>query len=243
MHTCSSILAVFSLVAATSLPLVACSSTHSVTIPATGDSDAGASDPGSGSTTGSSHDAGKPDTAPPPPACGGFGSSTAACDTCIKGTCCTAAATCGANADCTSLATCAGSCSTSACVTQCESTYPGGVDDLSAFLTCTSDRCNGACTTKKGIGDSCSTAAGCTSGDCAGAGWCTKGCTQNTDCRSSSTSLTNEYGKLDWCVQSTSGAQSCFPECSYNSDCTPYAGTHCQTTTAVNGATIGVCSF
>lgn len=252
MQKRSSVLYALSMLTSLSVSVVACSGGHGGPDPDPTDGGTGDPvDPGPPDTAVPERDGGRADTeapappAPPAPACGGFTSSDSACNTCVTGTCCSLGAACGANAMCSALSTCVNKCSTSACVSACATTYAGGVDDLTAFLSCTKNRCNGACTSAtKGIGDSCSTSAECISGSCTGkGGWCTTTCAQNTDCRSSPSSITNEYGHLDWCAATVSGSHKCFPGCTYNSDCSPYPGTKCVTVTAVNGTSTGMCSF
>jgi hypothetical protein len=53
--------------------------------------------------------------------------------------------TCDANTDCYYLAQCADSCSTSSCVTSCQSSYPAGVSAFSGLKSCLTSYCSSSC--------------------------------------------------------------------------------------------------
>jgi len=53
--------------------------------------------------------------------------------------------TCDANADCLALFDCLMGCEDEACGTTCQETYPGGVNDLGAYLDCEDLHCANEC--------------------------------------------------------------------------------------------------
>jgi hypothetical protein len=175
--------------------------------------------------------------------CGGFNSSKALCNTCIQSTCCAQGSACGADASCNSLFACVTACgSDTTCVSSCAKKYPSGVTALQNLFNCVESDCKDACASPKGLGEACTDDSQCLSGDCNGA-WCTRGCSQNMDCRSTSTSITNSHGQLVWCLKSSAGTNSCFPGCKTNADCAVYgADLKCLAATAVNGSSTYVCS-
>jgi hypothetical protein len=90
-------------------------------------------------------------------------------------------------------------------------------------------------TTPLGVGSACTSNAQCASGVCSG--WCTAGCSQNTDCG------INSYGQLDWCIEDAASIDSCFPGCETNADCAVYgSNVICQPATATNGSSTLVCA-
>ena len=94
----------------------------------------------------------------------------------------------------------------------------------------------------KEIGAPCNANSQCASGDCAGTAsstrWCTEVCTVgNGMCGWTASSTT-----YAWCVTNTTGAASCFPDCTVNSDCSQFTGTVCKSATDVYGTTVSVCS-
>ncbi len=156
-----------------------------------------------------------------PPACGGFGSSDA-CNACAQSTCCSQGSACGASAECEALFACIQGCTTGdvTCTTDCQAQSPDGVTPLQNFVNCLSTDCASACggsSPAAGIGDHCQTSADCASGSCNNY-WCTKPCTQNTQCASTPQSITDAVGELVWCVETSAGAAYCFPGCSTNAD-------------------------
>jgi hypothetical protein len=179
------------------------------------------------------------------PVCGGFGSSDATCNACTQSTCCAAGSACGANAACQALFACIQLCAQgdTACVGTCESDNPSGETALTNFINCLADDCKMACGggAAAGIGDPCQQNTDCLSGSCNGA-WCTTTCTADTDCESTTQSITNSAGELVWCAP-TSAGDYCFPGCSSNADCTGFgAGVECITATVTNGSASKICS-
>jgi hypothetical protein len=88
------------------------------------------------------------------------------------------------------------------------------------------------------VGDPCNSDADCTQAGvtCAG-NWCSKSCSSATD----TSCGTNGSGGSNYCVQdSTSLNFECFPGCTTDMDCTPYAGATCVPT---GTASQSVCSF
>ena len=185
----------------------------------------------------------------PPPACGGFDSTIAACNTCTQTSCCAEGSACGASAACEALFACIKGCASgdTSCEDACQTDNPDGVTPLSDFLNCLSVDCESACGgglsgPTAGIGDPCQSTADCATGECNGH-WCTKTCTSNTDCVSTSQSITNSVGQLVWCVESAGGTNLCFPGCSSNAECSGFgSGVSCSETTVTNGSATDICA-
>jgi len=101
---------------------------------------------------------------------------------------------------------------------------------------------------KQGLGDPCASNDNCLSGKCSGTpGWCTQTCSAtNAGCKGSgSDGFSNSLGHVNWCVETISVGNFCFPACSTNADCTPYgvSALTCQSGTSVTGFDIDVCSL
>jgi hypothetical protein len=95
-----------------------------------------------------------------------------------------------------------------------------------------------------GVGGACTSNASCSSGACNGL-WCTESCSPaNSACAGgyAANGLYNEYGQFNWCLRDSAGSDVCFPGCSTNGDCAPFAGTSCKTFVDVTGYTTSVCS-
>jgi hypothetical protein len=75
------------------------------------------------------------------------------------------------------------------------------------------------------VGDPCSDdgGTGCSVGTCNGS-WCWTSCTSPTDTSCES----NTLGELNYCALAASNLYMCFPGCSTNADCTPFANTTCS---------------
>ena len=79
------------------------------------------------------------------------------------------------------------------------------------------------------IGDPCSTDADCTVAGTCSVGWCTQSCAGPSDGASCGTGGTNLQGNANHCVFDTfANAYQCYPGCTVQSDCIPYAGATCQ---------------
>jgi hypothetical protein len=88
------------------------------------------------------------------------------------------------------------------------------------------------------VGDPCNTSSDCTQAgtNCAGS-WCTLMCPSGSDALCGM----NGAGAANYCVQdSTTLNFVCFPGCTSNADCTPFAGATCLST---GTGTQMVCSF
>lgn len=179
--------------------------------------------------------------------CGGFPFNAQACGTCGASKCCDSAAACWGDTECHALYTCISACSDASCKDDCGTDHARGLTKYNALGTCAETKCSTECASpspapaaKKGIGDRCTEGSECREGSCSGTpGWCTTACTQNEDC-SGYPQLSNEYGKLNYCLETASGSRSCFPGCSTDADCTKYAsGLTCKS--AGNG--VFVCSL
>jgi hypothetical protein len=92
------------------------------------------------------------------------------------------------------------------------------------------------------VGDPCTTS-GATCGQngvgtCNGT-WCEAPCDQSNG---ASACPTNSLGGENECVEDLTNDFICFPGCTTNADCTPYALTTCQTVTLGNGNDVSACS-
>jgi len=79
----------------------------------------------------------------------GTSGSTGSCTTCRSnaegGSCASQYSTCDANTDCYYLAQCADSCTTSSCVSSCQSSYPDGVASYAGLKSCLTSYCSSTC--------------------------------------------------------------------------------------------------
>ena len=79
----------------------------------------------------------------------GSSGSTSTCSTCRNnaesGSCSSQYSTCSANTDCYYLAQCANACTTSSCVTSCQSSYPAGVSAFAGLKSCLTSYCSSSC--------------------------------------------------------------------------------------------------
>lgn len=80
-----------------------------------------------------------------PKDCGNLSSGSAACDTCVNASCCTEAYACSNDVACGNILDCFSGCTTAACYTNCENTYPAGVAKEKAFYGCLDSKCSSAC--------------------------------------------------------------------------------------------------
>jgi hypothetical protein len=79
--------------------------------------------------------------------CGEYASGIPACQACREASCCSQGATCAKNTTCAALDLCRSNCFlATSCPTDCESKYPQGATDFSAWFSCT-DQCASACQT------------------------------------------------------------------------------------------------
>ncbi|HEY8042538.1 MAG TPA: hypothetical protein VIF15_22205 [Polyangiaceae bacterium] len=133
------------------------------------------------------------------------------------------------------------------CTTGCVLGLNSGSQTLiTSMAKCFTDHCTTACTppTGTGIGDACTSNAGCASNTCAGSSaWCTETCSaSNAKCAGTGTDGVNEYGFSNWCIENSNNAFTCFPGCSSNSDCVQYPGTTCQPAKDATGFATTICS-
>jgi hypothetical protein len=128
----------------------------------------------------------------------------------------------------------------SACINMCEQTYPTGTAAYEALLGC-SQAC--ATCTESGTGDPCG---GLSSYPCAtnlscNGQWCTRTCSQDSDCNGLGQNGGNYLGLPNACVQTTAGILTCTPGCSSAGDCSAFSGTTCRIATDVSGGMVSVC--
>ena len=184
-----------------------------------------------------------------------FSFSNTTCEACFQANCTQSCDACSGDPACKTAVDCMIKCNgdsacESACTTNLSSASNGRLMALLGNEGCIAKSCNVACgvgSSAAGIGDPCSSDSECASGLCAnggsGPGWCSRTCSKNTDCASSSSSITDSHGELVWCLETTGGQYACFPGCSSSSQCSSWYGAgSCVTGTAVNGATASVCS-
>lgn len=67
------------------------------------------------------------------------------CGRCVKDFCCDEYARCGSNQACVSLANCLGACTTAACSSSCNNSYPGGTNDINVLVSCARGICPNEC--------------------------------------------------------------------------------------------------
>jgi len=75
--------------------------------------------------------------------------STGTCSTCrsnaVNAQCSSYYSTCSGSTDCYYLAQCADACTTSSCVSSCQSSYPAGVSAYAGLKSCLTSYCSGSC--------------------------------------------------------------------------------------------------
>jgi hypothetical protein len=77
--------------------------------------------------------------------CGEYASSIASCQKCLQTSCCSQGSTCAADAACAALGLCTSNCfAAMSCPTDCQTKYPQGIADFSAWSSCT-DQCASKC--------------------------------------------------------------------------------------------------
>lgn len=111
--------------------------------------------------------------------CGGFGFSTASCETCFASGCCSQGTACGNNAECTALFACTKQCASgdASCADACSTAHPNGTSDLNALTSCLTGPCATACqfegsdsgTSCGGISSSDPCQSACLAGSCCSA--------------------------------------------------------------------------
>ncbi len=77
----------------------------------------------------------------PPP----LSSGDPTCDTCISASCCNEDTACGDDQDCLAFISCESACSDQDCVTACQTTYPGGSNELDTLDSCLESLCAVPC--------------------------------------------------------------------------------------------------
>jgi hypothetical protein len=167
-------------------------------------------------------------------------STESQCDQCAGTDCCADLDTCGQSTTCENLLACWDDCGTASCQASCKEQYASVAATFDALLECLSDRCP-VCN-ELGVGDPCSASGTtCIAGLTCGGLWCTKACSQVSDCTGLGANGGNITGNASVCKHILSGNY-CFPGCASDSDCTDFPGTYCVQTTAVNGASVAVCA-
>jgi hypothetical protein len=129
----------------------------------------------------------------------------------------------------------------SACVNTCENAYMSGTSLYEELSTC-SQAC--ATCTESGTGDPCGglSTYPCTANLTCNGQWCTRTCTQDSDCDGLGQNSGNYLGFTNRCIRTTSGALTCYPGCMQAGDCAAaFAGTTCRVDTDASGATVSVC--
>jgi hypothetical protein len=176
---------------------------------------------------------------------------SAACESCFTARCGDSCGACTADSACLGAWNCALGCGgSSSCISACTSGLSSGSSgSLSAMASCEQSSCASECNatppTGMGLGDSCTSASQCGSGDCNNGGWCTQSCSaSNNVCAGGhgTDGLQNQFGQVNWCVLNSSNVDICFPGCSTTADCTHYPGTTCQSVTTADGSRQSICA-
>ncbi len=163
------------------------------------------------------------------------------CLQCLGAHCCGLLEACIDSVDCQNLSSCTSACTTAACLSACDGSFPKGVTLLDALAPCETSECP-VCS-EAGVGDPCSAQEdACTTGlSCAGL-WCTKTCLHASDCSGLGAAGGNAFGQVNACMHSATSGAICFPGCTSDSDCSAFPGTYCLSTTSADGLSVTVCA-
>jgi hypothetical protein len=171
----------------------------------------------------------------------GVPSNAAQCTLCLANQCCTQLTACTDDMNCNNLGFCITRCGGgSMCVNTCEQAYPTGTSLYEALSSC-SQAC--ATCTESGTGDPCGglSTYPCTANLTCNGQWCTRTCSQDSDCDGLGQNGGNYLGFANACIRTSSGALTCAPGCMQAGDCAAFAGTTCRVATDAAGSTVSVC--
>jgi hypothetical protein len=162
------------------------------------------------------------------------------CSKCQDTSCCAVLTTCAQNAECVALVKCEGNCGDSSCIADCQTQHAAGKADLAAYSSCVSGSCP-VCS-QEGVGDPCTADSDCPSPlTCSGL-WCTKSCAGDPDCAGAFDNGQNRYSGTNTCAVNKLKAAICFPACTSDADCAPYAGTTCVSDPTPNNGVTHICA-
>ncbi len=168
-------------------------------------------------------------------------SNASQCTLCLAHQCCTQLTACTDDMNCNNLGLCITRCGGgSTCVNTCEQAFPTGSSLYDALSTC-SQAC--ATCTESGTGDprgGLSTYPCSVNLTCNGQ-WCTRSCTQDSDCNGLGQNGGNYLGFTNACIRTSSGALTCAPGCMAAGDCAAFAGTTCRVATDASSCTVSIC--
>ena len=135
-------------------------------------------------------------TTPDGGACGGFGSTDPACNTCLTTSCCTEGTACNANTACNAITLCIQSCADDTCAQGCLTANPGGAMDYNSLTGCINNECATSCVAGATAGDAGGTCGGFTfSSSACQSCFSTSCCSQGGDCASNA-----DCTALDSCI-------------------------------------------
>jgi hypothetical protein len=164
------------------------------------------------------------------------------CDQCTSTSCCSDLQKCANLSACQNLDSCEEVCNgVGSCVTACQQEYPTGVGTLQTLVACASQEC--AICNESGVGDPCGAIyPPCETGLSCNGSWCTKACARSTDCAGLGAGGVTSLGTSNVCMLTSTG-EVCTPSCEGGGICSDFASTYCQSTTAIDGSAVSVCSF
>jgi hypothetical protein len=171
----------------------------------------------------------------------GVPSNASQCTLCLATRCCTQLNGCTSDINCNNLGVCVTRCGGgSTCINTCEQAYPTGTSLYEALSSC-SQAC--AACTESGSGDPCG---GLSSYPCAAnlscnSLWCTRACTQDSDCTGLGENGGNYLGNPNVCIRTGGGLLACAPSCTSPGDCTAFSGTICAVATDASGSMVSSC--
>lgn len=168
-------------------------------------------------------------------------SNASQCSLCLATNCCTQLTGCDTDVNCSGLVTCINLCGGGAtCISMCQMHYGAGVAAYDALSSC-SQRC--AVCSESGTGDPCGSLSSyqCASTVSCNGLWCTRTCTQDSDCTGLGQNGGNYLGNSNACVRTTTGGLTCSPGCNSVQDCSAFTGTTCRIATDASGSTVFVC--
>jgi hypothetical protein len=129
------------------------------------------------------------------------------------------------------------------CVNQCEQSFPTAQSTYQLLSTCA--QTPGSPCTESGTGDPCgSFGYPCAINLTCNGQWCTRTCSQDSDCTGIGPGGNNNVGlgQPNRCVRLTGGATTCEPGCMGVQDCSvAFPGTTCVTATDASGSPTFVC--
>jgi len=168
-------------------------------------------------------------------------SAQSQCDQCAGTACCSELDDCGTSVPCENVLTCYDACTTASCQQNCPQQYPGtGATLFNSLEQCISQKCP-VCA-QLGTGDPCwDTTVQCNAGLSCIDLWCTKTCTNSSQCTGLGANGGNFTGHAPNACRRIASGSWCFPGCASDADCTDFPGTYCVQTTDITGASVAVC--